>query len=186
MPRPRTIDDAQILAAARRVIREQGVAASTREIARAAGISEAVLFQRYGTKLGLIQAALALPAVTIAAPSAQDPRAALEELALAVLASFRKVLPRLLPMLGSPELQVEQLLRDEASPFRRILAAVDRHLTSERDARRIRVKSPHEAAFFLVSALHTAALFEAIEGRRIVKDQVVRSIVGTLWEGLKP
>ena len=50
MPRPRRIDDATLLAAAREVFVAKGAAATTREVARRAGVSEGVIFQRYKTK----------------------------------------------------------------------------------------------------------------------------------------
>jgi AcrR family transcriptional regulator len=59
MTRPKTISDEELLAVARRVFREQGRTASTREIARQAGISEGVLYQRFGSKEGLFFASMA-------------------------------------------------------------------------------------------------------------------------------
>ena len=61
LPRPRHIDDATLLAAAREVFVEKGAAATTREVARRAGVSEGVLFQRYRTKADLFFAALEPP-----------------------------------------------------------------------------------------------------------------------------
>ncbi|MCU0635725.1 MAG: TetR/AcrR family transcriptional regulator [Gemmatimonadaceae bacterium] len=53
MGRPRTIDDETILAAARELFQARGHGASTRDVARAAGISQAVLYQRFGSKEAL-------------------------------------------------------------------------------------------------------------------------------------
>jgi len=58
MGRPKTISDRNVLAIARDVFRKSGHAVSTREIARAAGLSEAVLYQRFGSKDGLFFAAM--------------------------------------------------------------------------------------------------------------------------------
>ncbi|MFN3945298.1 MAG: TetR/AcrR family transcriptional regulator [Allosphingosinicella sp.] len=58
MARPRTIDEARVLRAAREVFVARGAEATTREVAEAAGISQAVLFQRYGTKKRLFFAAM--------------------------------------------------------------------------------------------------------------------------------
>lgn len=60
MPRPRKIADARILDAARARFLEAGYAASTASIARAADVSQAILFQRYGTKDALFYAAMEL------------------------------------------------------------------------------------------------------------------------------
>src|SRR5215831_15876539 len=50
MGRQKTITDDEVLRIARDVFRAQGHTATTREIAQAAGISEAVLYQRFGSK----------------------------------------------------------------------------------------------------------------------------------------
>src|SRR5262249_16128690 len=58
MGRQKTITDEEVLRIARNTFREQGHTATTREIAQAAGISEAVLYQRFGSKDELFFAAM--------------------------------------------------------------------------------------------------------------------------------
>src|SRR5438270_2393813 len=58
MGRYKTISDDEVLRVARDVFREQGHTASTRAVAEAAGISEAVLYQRFGSKDDLFFAAM--------------------------------------------------------------------------------------------------------------------------------
>jgi AcrR family transcriptional regulator len=53
VPRPRKIDDATILTAARALFLEKGPGATTKEVAAHAGVSEGLLFQRYKTKADL-------------------------------------------------------------------------------------------------------------------------------------
>src|SRR5262245_60647331 len=50
MGRHKTISDDEVLQVARGLFREKGHTATTREIAEAAGISEAILYQRFGSK----------------------------------------------------------------------------------------------------------------------------------------
>src|SRR5262249_53254327 len=50
MGRQKTITDDEVLRIARDIFRAQGHTATTREIAQAAGISEAALYQRFGSK----------------------------------------------------------------------------------------------------------------------------------------
>src|SRR5262249_7973182 len=58
MARPKTISDDDVLRIARDVFRARGHTASTREVAHAAGISEAILYQRFGSKDHLFFAAM--------------------------------------------------------------------------------------------------------------------------------
>ena len=58
MPRPVTISDEDILEAARALFTAKGPQATTSEIARKAGVSEGILFKRYGSKAGLLKAAM--------------------------------------------------------------------------------------------------------------------------------
>ena len=58
MSRPVTISDDVILDAARALFIEKGPQATTAEIAARAGVSEGILFKRYGSKAGLHKAAM--------------------------------------------------------------------------------------------------------------------------------
>src|SRR6187200_500594 len=58
MARPKTISDEEVLRVARDLFRGRGHTATTREIAQAAGISEAILYQRFGSKDELFFAAM--------------------------------------------------------------------------------------------------------------------------------
>src|SRR3974390_693884 len=58
MGRYKTISDEDVIRIARDVFREHGHTATTRQIAEAAGISEAVLYQRFGSKDDLFFAAM--------------------------------------------------------------------------------------------------------------------------------
>ena len=67
MTRPKTISDEELLAVARKLFRTHGHAVSTRQIAEGAGISEAILYQRFGNKEHLFFAAMA--SLSISVPS---------------------------------------------------------------------------------------------------------------------
>src|SRR5205814_2139772 len=64
MARPATITDEQILEAARVVFVRDGVNATTKEIAREAGIAEGSIFRRFPTKDALFEAAVLAPTVS--------------------------------------------------------------------------------------------------------------------------
>jgi AcrR family transcriptional regulator len=61
MPRNKTITDDEIITIARTLFLKNGINASTRDIAKAAGISEAVIYQRFGTKEDFFFATMKLP-----------------------------------------------------------------------------------------------------------------------------
>jgi AcrR family transcriptional regulator len=58
MSRPITISDDTLLEAARALFTEKGPRATTAEIAARAGVSEGILFKRFGNKAGLHKAAM--------------------------------------------------------------------------------------------------------------------------------
>ena len=79
MPRPRTIADAEIFAAIRRLLAEGGdKAVAFGPVARATGLAASTLVQRYGSREGMLRAALlaawdALDARTAEAEAAAPP-----------------------------------------------------------------------------------------------------------------
>ncbi|MCU1279386.1 MAG: Transcriptional regulator, TetR family protein, partial [bacterium] len=58
MARPTTISDESILEAARAVFLEHGLAATTAEVAKRAGVAEGSIFKRFATKAELFKAAM--------------------------------------------------------------------------------------------------------------------------------
>ena len=93
MGRHKQVSDETVLQAAREVFSENGFGASTREIARQAGVSEAVLYQRHKTKLDLFFAAMIPPPLDLGDPRRPGRKRGfqpeLEALAIRILASFR-------------------------------------------------------------------------------------------------
>ena len=71
MPRKKTISDETILQSCRATFLESGIGVSTRRLAQEAGVSEAVLFQRFTTKDELFFTAMRLPAPDLTAAAAQ-------------------------------------------------------------------------------------------------------------------
>ncbi|MEK9506233.1 TetR/AcrR family transcriptional regulator [Gaopeijia maritima] len=61
MGRPRAVTDEQIIAAARRCFLDRGAGVPASEIARDLGVSHTTLFNRFGSKEGLLVAALEPP-----------------------------------------------------------------------------------------------------------------------------
>lgn len=193
MARPRRISEDDVLTAARAAFVEQGFGASTREIARRAGISEGVLFQRHGTKAELFFAAMEPPAfrwdrVLRRRGAPTDPRARLEALVEGLVDYFRRAVPVLLPLLSHPEFRFEEFAaRHPDSSLTTLRRDIVEHLTAERAAGRIGPIDPGPAALALMSLGHTVAVFERLgaHGAR-VPDSLVRGAVDAMWSGFAP
>ena len=195
MPRPRRIDDATLLEAARAVFVEQGPGASTREVPRRAGVSEGVLFQRYKTKADLFFAALAPPAADPAAilPSSEEAigdREALEEAALRILAYFREAMPLLLPLVTHPAFDVERFFHNEApASLQGWIEALVRFLTAQHasDAQdTAREEDARAAATLLTSSMFGVALIDTIGIHGApMDDAAIRRMVRALWDGVE-
>lgn len=197
MPRPRRINDATILTAAREIFIEKGHGATTREIAQRAGVSEGVLFQRYKTKADLFFAALAPPTADPASILSIGEQTvgnieALEEAALRILAYFRNTMPLLLPLVNHPSYDPERFFHHEAPAS--LQAWIDA-LVVFIDAQRVQPGSesgsPESredslgAATLLTSAMFGVALIDTagIHGAPL-PDAAIRSMVRALWAGI--
>ncbi len=190
MPRPRRIDDATLLAAAREVFVEQGPGATTREVARRAGVSEGLLFQRYKTKADLFFAALAPPAadpgsVLPSGEAAVGDRPALEEAALRMLAYFRETMPLLLPLVNHPAFDPERFFHHTApASLQAWIDALVRFLDAQR-APESKSTDARGAATLLTSALFGVALIDTAGIHGVpLSDDAIRSMVRALWDGI--
>ena len=190
MARPRRIEDETLLDAARAVFVEKGAAATTREIAQRAGVSEGLLFQRYHTKADLFFAALAPPAadpVAILRSDAPDTdaRRSLEEASLRMLTYFREVMPALLTLVNHPSFDPERFFRHEAPAS--LQSWID-SLVYFIEARRGNGSSasPRDSAVLLTCALFGVALIDTagIHGSPL-PDEMVRGMARALWSGIE-
>lgn len=194
MGRNKQVSDEAVLSAAKAVFVEQGFGASTREVARRAGISEAVLYQRYKTKLELFFAAMIPPPFDLARdPDSRADGSAAEDLgvvAVSIMRYFREAMPVLLQLVTHPSFKLADLAdRDSRLPVHglgeAIAACLERHrqrgsITS--DSARVQA-----ATLTLVSTLHSLALFERMgfHGGSF-PEAVVHNIVGLIVCGLTP
>jgi AcrR family transcriptional regulator len=193
MGRPRIIDDAPLLAIAREVFVKDGAFGSTREIAQRAGVSEAALFKRFGTKAGLFLAAMAPPAVDPAeivrrAEALDDARAGVALIADLTLAYFREALPVVLPLIQNPLIGPDAVHRHfghgQAS---RLTEAIAGYLAGEERQGRLGPVQPFAAAALMVASLHSVALFELMGFHGgAVPPRGVDGLIEALWTGLAP
>lgn len=193
MGRSKTVQDDEVLQAAREIFRRNGHAASTRDIARAAGISQAVLYQRFGSKEEMFFRAMTpdVPDLDrlVGPYPPKDARADLLALSGRLLEILRAFSPTFLQVLTVPGVDVAKLEAWHARlPFFPILTAVaERFRRMEADGL-IGAGNPRARAMTLLSAVHTIAFFESFVGVREVRrvEASVEAIVGVLWEGFAP
>jgi AcrR family transcriptional regulator len=193
MGRPKRIADDKLLAVARGVFVKQGFAASTREIARRAGISEAVIYQRHPTKAHLFFAAMVPPALNVEAllsisGADRSVLKRLEAIALAMLEYFREFVPILLPLITHPSFDFEKFAHKHPdSPFGRMHRGLVEYFEAQRARGAIAGENVEATALTLFAALHCLAILERVgaHGGRF-DDGVIRAMVRGLWTGLAP
>lgn len=193
MGRKKAIDDERLLAVAREVFIDKGIGAPTREIARRAGISEGVIFQRYATKKDLFFAAMVPPPVDAdsvfgSGLSKMSALEGLEEVALRILAYYRDVMPMAMRLVTHPSFVSKRIFqRESGTPEFHLLAGLTAYLDGERSRGRLDTDDTEAAAGILVAALHSLALFEIMGAHGgHMEDDRVRALVRSLWNGLAP
>ncbi len=129
MPRPQKVTNDEILTAARQVFIEQGMSASTSQIAERVGISEAAIFKRFSTKQALFMASMGIDQnpswvkLLTQQPPDAEMRSRLQEICEQMLAFYQDVFPRLMVLLANrpppdlgpvlpPQVRDRQLLTD--------------------------------------------------------------------------
>jgi AcrR family transcriptional regulator len=196
MGRPREISDLQIAAAARRCFIERGAGVSAAEIARELGLSHTTLFNRFGSKEGLMLAALGPPAEVpwIAAlevgPDERPLRDQLVEHARVMSAFFQdlQVGHTILLAAGVDPARARAEGRCDSAP-ERAWAALVGWITRAQDQGRIAPCEPDTLAAFLLGALHSQSLTSGLCGRprrSPSSSQYVEDLIDLLWQGLSP
>jgi len=192
MGRNKQISDEAILNAAREVFVKQGYGTSTREIAKSAGISEAVLYQRFKTKLDLFFSAMIPPPVNLPGDhgdsSCEGFQPEFEDLAIEIMNYFRKAMPVIMQLVTHPSFDLNDLDgRKGQLPVHGLAEAITRCLTHHLATGAI-TASPEmlqAATLTLISTFHSLALFErmGVHGGSF-PDPVIRGIVRLISAGL--
>ncbi|GII33337.1 TetR/AcrR family transcriptional regulator [Planotetraspora mira] len=187
----------RIVAAAEQVINELGLArATTREIARAAGCSEALLYKHFSRKEDLFHAVLLerMPALTpaVARLSGQVGVATvaenLEEFARAAIAFYRRSLPLSSGLLAEASLLTgfrAMLAETGGGPHLPILL-LGAYLREEQKIGRVDADAdPDSAAALLLGACHHRSVLGSLVDLG-PDDAVAPGLVATLIAGLAP
>jgi AcrR family transcriptional regulator len=190
MGRRKRIEDQELLAIARDVFVKDGFGASTRAIAHLAGVSEAILFQRFRTKPELFFAAMVPPApdihaILVSRMSSEEPSLRLEEIALRVLAYFREITPVLLPLIAHPEFNYESFTeRYPDSPLNQLVAGLQAWLRGLESKGTVALGEADTVAITVVSSMASLAIFEkmGVHGREF-DDDLIRQMARLIWRG---
>jgi AcrR family transcriptional regulator len=190
MGRQKTITDDEVLRIARGIFRAQGHTATTREIAKAAGISEAILYQRFGSKDQLFFASMHPrgPDLEQLLGPENPPEGALAYV-YAVVGRlgehFAEIIPLGLHVMMHPSVDPANLAR--ANPggpaaFREGLAA---RLTALAARGELSLPQPTVTARLLVSLAHDWAL-RHMHGISAGGVRELEEMIDVIWAGLRP
>lgn len=193
MGRPKRVSDEELLAAARGVFLAGGIGASTKTVARAAGLSEAAVYQRFKTKDELFFGAM-MPALQEGpdqllfeqASSEPDVLVALEMIANGLMDYFRNLMPLLVLLITHPAFDHDKFLERNADmPAEALPARVVAFLEAREGAGELKTVYPEAVAETLIAALHSFALMEQLgaHGGHMSEEKIADS-VRALCEGL--
>lgn len=192
MGRHKTISDDQLLDIARKLFREKGHTTTTREIAEAADISEAVLYQRFASKDELFFAAM-----HARGPDVDELLGPIEPVgdAFAYLRSavvrmgkyFAEVIPLAVRVMTHPSFNPAALKRMQPGGS----AVLEQGLAERLGllARRKSIAATAEAATarLLVSIAHDWALRHALSHGAIpLRERDLTDMVDVVWKALQP
>lgn len=190
MGRHKTISDEEVLRIAREVFRDKGHTATTREIAGAVGVSEAVLYQRFGSKDDLFFAAMAptVPDVEALLGPKDPPDDAHAYLRAAVVRMggyFAEMIPLALRVMTHPNFDPAMFGRTRGPrPAARLQEALAERIASLMRRKQLAAPSAAVAARLLVSLAHDWALGAVLShGSPTQRD--LKELVDVVWEGLR-
>jgi AcrR family transcriptional regulator len=193
MGRNKTVEDEEVLAAARDVFRREGHAASTRDVARAAGVSQAVLYQRFGSKEELFFRAMAPEPLDVEAllgpyPST-DARRSVLSLGKRLLEYLRGFAPTFLNVVAAHGAEVERLRAwHDGLPFFPMMRAIASRFERLAADGLVSPGNAHSRAMVLISTVHSQAMFELLTGpdHPARGKQNIDQLLRVLWDGLAP
>jgi AcrR family transcriptional regulator len=189
MTRPKTISDQELLAVARKVFRAEGRTASTRAIARQAGISEGVLYQRFGSKEELFFASMApgepdIDALLGPEPPNEEASAFLRNVTVRMATYFSEVIPLAIQIITHPSAHRAGMERARSG-----LAQVRKGLVARLEwfeARRlVRPSIAQHTAQLLMSLAHDWALGHAgLHPASRHKTEDLEEMAEIVWKGI--
>ena len=190
MGRHKTISDDEVLAIARDIFRQQGHTATTRAIADAAGISEAILYQRFGSKDALFFTAMYpsgpdLDEILGPKDPPQDAQSYLRTVAVRIGKYFGEVIPLALRVMTHPSFEPGSLARAQPRGAASLQAGLAERLGFLAARKKIQATSVATAARLVVSLAHDWALSGVFAGGNAPhRERELKDMVDVLWKGI--
>jgi AcrR family transcriptional regulator len=189
MTRPKTITDEEILAVARAVFRTQGHSATTREIGQKAGISEGVLYQRFGSKDDLFFASMAPTAPDVdqvlgPEPPTEEASTFVKSVLGRMAVYFGEVIPLALHVMTHPSFSME-MMRGAQVVHTRLHEGLARRLLWFETQKRIRRATAKTTAHLLVSLAHDSAI-PGSSRSAAVRSSELEDMAAIVWRGIDP
>jgi AcrR family transcriptional regulator len=191
MGRPKTISNDGVLRIARDVFRKHGHTATTREVAQAVGLSEAILYQRFGSKDALFFAAMHAQGPEIEEllgpeEPPDDAREYLGDVLRRLGAYFAEVIPLALRVMTHPSFDPASLSRTTPGGPAELREGLAKRIASLAARGRLRAAEPLMVARLLLSLAHDWGLGVAFAHGSAPSDRRLQDFLGVLWEGLEP
>jgi AcrR family transcriptional regulator len=198
MARPTTISDERILDAARAVFLELGIAATTAEVAKRAGVAEGSIFKRFATKADLFKAAMAIDfedpdfiRTLVGARDEDEPSETLYQVGLQAVAFFRRLMPLIMMQFGTgKKLGLPEHLLAPGSPPLRALKALAAFIERQIRAGRMRKHDPEIVARMLLGSIQSYVFFELLlraqQKMPLPVEEYLRGLINVLWTGMEP
>ncbi|MCU0653744.1 MAG: TetR/AcrR family transcriptional regulator [Polyangiaceae bacterium] len=197
MARPTTIQNDDILRAARELIMERGLAVTTAEVAARARVSEGILFKRFKTKENLLHAAM-VGDFTESQPFDElekrvgkgEVQEQLYEHGLEMWHLFRKLIPLIMMLWSTRSEEMNAQLHGPNPPPLQATRRMAGYLEAEMRLGRLRRSDPEILARTFLGAIWNHAFLEQITERAPVLplpiETFLRGFIQLLWGGIAP
>lgn len=194
MARPRRHTDEELLAAARDIFVQEGVAAPLQRLAERTGLSQPALLRRFGSKDNLVlRALLPTDGLSWAAQVVDGPTDApfpeqLLAIAQGAMAFFATSIPAMMALrAGGGDLRDAMAhLQPGALETRRALTTF---FARARDRGLVRDADPERMSMILVGSLQTRVLGQYLFGHTLAPGEHAvhaREVVELMWTGIRP
>ncbi len=192
MGRQKTISDEEVLRVARDLFRAQGHTVTTREIAEASGISEAVLYQRFGSKDDLFFAAMHPHGPDVEALlGPKDPpdeaHVYLRTVVVRLGKYFADVIPLALRVMTHPSFEPARLPRPRMGGQAVLRDGLTERIATLQRRKQLAPLAAGVIARLLLSLAHDWALGCVFSSDSPAhRERELKEMVEAVWQGLRP